>query len=273
LSAPLEHTGEALSWSLGEGGLLEVVLHRAPLNEIGEQTVAELEALVPALSHEDVRGLLVHSRLERGFSAGADLRALHEAFASQGQETAMPQVRAFVERIHAALCALDEAPLPTVAAVHGVCFGGGLELALCCDLIVADRSARFAFPELRLGIVPGFGGLPRLLRDVGNARVRDLLLTGRSLGAEAAQRAGLVSQVTGAGKHVAAARRLLGQIVKHDPLALAAGKAFVKPSPREALRAEVEIFCELIGRPQAAQALASFVARADGDDPLPYLSR
>jgi len=268
-----EHTGQTLSWSLAEGGLLEVVLHREPLNEIGEQTVTDLEALLPELARDDVRGVLLHSGLERGFSAGADLRALHEAFAEQGQQAAMPQVRALVERIHVVLLALDEAPLPTVAAVHGVCFGGGLELALTCDLIVADRSARFAFPELRLGILPGFGGLPRLLRDVGNAHVRDMLLTGRSLNADAALRAGLVSQVTGAGKHLDVARRLLAQIVKHDPVALAAGKAFVKPSPRDALRREVDTFCELIARPEAAQALAEFVARAEGDDPLPYLSR
>ena len=269
----MNRDGQTLSWTLDDAGLLEVALHRVPLNEIGEQTVSELEDCLHALDDAHVRGVLLHSRLERGFSAGADLRALHAAFAEQGHAAAMPQVRAFVERIHGALRALDEAPLPTVAAVHGVCFGGGLELALSCDLIVADRSARFAFPELRLGIIPGFGGLPRLLRDVGNGVVRDLLLTGRSLGADAAQRAGLVSQVTGPGKHVAVARRLLGQIVKHDPAALAAGKAFVKPYPHEALRCEVDTFCELIARPEALEALAAFVARANADDPLPYLSR
>ena len=63
--------------------------------------------------------------------------------------------------------------------MHGVCFGGGLELALLCDIIVADKMARFAFPELRLGLIPGFGGIPRLKRDVGNAFIRELLLTGR----------------------------------------------------------------------------------------------
>ena len=77
--------------------------------------------------------------------------------------------------------AIDAAPLTTIAAVHGVTFGGGFELALACDLIVADKMARFCFPELRLGLIPGFGGIPRLKRDLGNAVVRDLLLTGRSI--------------------------------------------------------------------------------------------
>ena len=106
-------------------------------------------------------------------------------------------VRDFLERIHAVLNAIDAAPFVTIAAVHGICFGGGLELALACDIIVADKMARFAFPELRLGLIPGFGGIPRLKRDLGNAFMRDLLLTGRSVNAARAQAVGLVSQLAG----------------------------------------------------------------------------
>ena len=96
---------------------------------------------------------------------------------------------------------LDTLPLTTIGAIHGVCFGGGFELALTCDILIADKTARFCFPELRLGIVPGFGGIPRLKRDVGNGVVRDLLLTGRSLNAKKAQTIGLVSQMVAQGKH------------------------------------------------------------------------
>ena len=81
--------------------------------------------------------------------------------------------------------------LTTIAAVHGVTFGGGFELALVCDIIIADQMARFCFPELRLGLIPGFGGIPRLKRDLGNAVVRDLLLTGRSFNVTKAQQIGL----------------------------------------------------------------------------------
>ena len=90
-------------------------------------------------------------------------------------------MREFLERIHRVMNAIDAAPLTTIAAVHGVTFGGGFELALVCDLIIADKMARFCFPELRLGLIPGFGGIPRLKRDLGNAVVRDLLLTGQKL--------------------------------------------------------------------------------------------
>ena len=89
--------------------------------------------------------------------------------------------------------------MTTIAAVQGVTFGGGFELALTCDLIIADKMTRFCFPELRLGLIPGFGGIPRLKRDLGNAVVRDLLLTGRSINATKAQAVGLVSQVTAEG--------------------------------------------------------------------------
>src|SRR5258706_9073547 len=119
---------------------------------------------------------------------------------------ALRGVREFLERIHSVMNALDAAPLTTIAAVHGVTFGGGFELALVCDLIFADKMARFCFPELRLGLIPGFGGIPRLKRDLGNAIVRDLLLTGRSINATKAQSVGLVSQLAAEGESLKLAR-------------------------------------------------------------------
>src|SRR5207245_10022932 len=111
---------------------------------------------------------------------------------------------------------IDASPLTTIAAVHGVCFGGGFELALTCDLIVADKMARFCFPELRLGLIPGFGGIPRLKRDIGNGVVRDLLLTGRSINATKALAIGLASQVAAEGEALRVARATGAQIGKFD---------------------------------------------------------
>ena len=116
---------------------------------------------------------------------------------------------------------LDTLPLTTIGAIHGVCFGGGFELALTCDVLIADKTARFCFPELRLGIMPGFGGIPRLKRDVGNGVVRDLLLTGRSMNAKKAQTLGLVSQMVAQGKHVDVARATAKQATRFDPDAAA----------------------------------------------------
>ena len=111
---------------------------------------------------------------------------------------------------------LDSAPLTTIAAVHGLAFGGGFELALACDLIIADKMTRFCFPELRLGLIPGFGGIPRLKRDLGNGIVRDLLLTGRSINATKALAIGLVSQVAAEGESLRVARLTAAQISKFD---------------------------------------------------------
>ena len=167
------------------------------------------------------------------------------------------------------LNALDASPLTTIAAVHGVVFGGGFELALACDLIVADKMARFCFPELRLGLVPGFGGIPRLKRDAGNAVVRDLLLTGRSINAAKALDTGLVSQVSGEGEVLHVARATAAQIAKFDRTTSAAAKRFLKPIPREELRQEIDVFCELFVRPAVMEGLRKFVESTDAHPYLP----
>src|SRR5687768_4405819 len=171
--------GSQLAFERTEAGILEVRLRREPASEIGLAMLAELERVVEAMRAPGVRAMVIWGETRRGFCAGADLRELHHENARRAREGAtederVRDVRAFLDRIHAVFDAIDEAPLTTIAAVHGVCFGGGFELALTCDVIVADRSARFCFPELRLGLVPGFGGIPRLERDVGNAVIRDL---------------------------------------------------------------------------------------------------
>jgi enoyl-CoA hydratase/carnithine racemase len=163
---------------------------------------------------------------------------------------------------------LDASPLPTIAAVHGIVFGGGLELALACDLIIADKTARFCFPELRLGLIPGFGGIPRLKRDLGNAVVRDLLLTGRSFNASKAQQIGLASQVVGDGEALRVARATAAQMGKFDRNTAAAAKKFIKPIPYDELRREIELFCELFTQPAVEAGLKKFV---ESNNAQPYL--
>jgi enoyl-CoA hydratase/carnithine racemase len=177
-------------------------------------------------------------------------------------------VRSFLERIHRVFNVIDSSPLTTIAAVHGVTFGGGFELALTCDLIVADKTARFCFPELRLGLIPGFGGVPRLKRDVGNAVIRDLLLTGRSINATKALGVGLVSQVVGESQALRAARSIAIQVAKFDPETRMAAKRFIKPIPHEELQREIDLFCDLFCRPAVEAGLRRFV---ESSDLQPYL--
>ena len=261
--------GQALSWQV-ESGVIELALHRSPCNELGSLTLDEMERFASALDdlENDAHALIVHSELESGFCAGADLRELYERSRTMDKSEAVRGVRDFLERIHRVLNRIDVAPLTTIAAVHGVTFGGGFELALVCDLIIADKMARFCFPELRLGLIPGFGGIPRLKRDLGNAVVRDLLLTGRSFNATKAQQIGLVSQVVSEGEALRAARATAAQIGKFDGQTAIAAKAFIKPIPHEELRREIDIFCDLFSRPAVQAGLKKFV---ESTDALPYL--
>lgn len=264
-----EHTEKTLSWRCSDG-FVELALDRPPANEIGLAMLEDLERFVAALPELETKAsaLIIHSAQKAGFSAGADLRELYTQAQKMEPAKAAEGVRAFLERIHAVLNRLDSSRLTTIAAVHGVCFGGGFELALACDLIVADKMARFCFPELRLGLIPGFGGIPRLKRDIGNAVVRDLLLTGRSINATKALSAGLVSQVAAEGEALRVARATAAQTTKFDRETAAVAKRFIKPVPAEELRQEIDIFCKLFTRPAVMEGLRKFVENAG---PHPYL--
>lgn len=265
-----KHQRQAISWELKDG-VIELALHRDPCNEIGSLALQELEEFARAL--EDLRyeahALIVYSLQKAGFCAGADLRELYERSQQMEKRAAIAGVRDFLERIHRVMNTIDAAPLTTIAAVHGVCFGGGFELALVCDLILADKMARFCFPELRLGLVPGFGGIPRLKRDLGNAVVRDLLLTGRSFNATKAQQIGLVSQIVAEGEALRAARATAAQLGKFDRRTAIAAKEFIKPIPYEELRREIDIFCDLFSQPAVAAGLKKFVESTDAQPYLP----
>ena len=262
--------GQALSWQV-QSGVIELALHRGPCNELGSLSLEEFENFASALDglERDAHALIIHSELKSGFCAGADLRELYERSQAMEKSAALRGVRDFLERIHRVLNRIDAAPLNTIAAVHGVTFGGGFEIALVCDLIVADKMARFCFPELRLGLIPGFGGIPRLKRDLGNAVVRDLLLTGRSFNATKAQQIGLVSQVVSEGEALRAARATAAQMGKFDRQTAVVAKQFIKPVPHDELRKEIDIFCDLFSRPAVQAGLKKFVESTDAQPYLP----
>jgi len=261
--------GETLRWH-AKDGVIELTLDRAPCNEIGSATLAELEKFTTSLVElaEDSHALIIWSARKEGFCAGADLRELYHKSQELPRAQRFTGLRDFLERIHRVMNTIDAAPFTTIAAVHGVTFGGGFELALACDLIIADKMARFCFPELRLGLIPGFGGIPRLKRDLGNAMVRDMLLTGRSINAQKAQSVGLLSQVTGEGDTLRVARMTAAQLGKFDHYTAAMAKRFIKPIPHEELQREIDVFCDLFTRPAVEAGLRKFV---ESQDALPYL--
>jgi enoyl-CoA hydratase len=263
-------TGQSLSWEL-QDGVIELALHREPCNEIGSLTLEELEKFVSALGelHYEAHAVILYSSLKCGFCAGADLRELYSRSGQMEKQAAVQGVREFLERIHRVMNAIDAAPVTTIAAIHGVTFGGGFELALTADILIADKMARFCFPELRLGLIPGFGGIPRLKRDVGNSVVRDLLLTGRSFNATKAQKIGLVSQVVGEGEALRAARATAAQLGKFDRQTAIAAKRFIKPIPYDELKQEIDIFCDLFTQPAVRTGLQKFVENTEAQPYLP----
>lgn len=252
-----------------QDGVYELALAHEPCNEIGTAMLDALEKFVASIDPAKARALVIHSTLKSGFCAGADLRELYRGIVARPHGQHVPELRAFLDRIHRVMDTLDMLPLTTIGVIRGVCFGGGFELALTCDLLVADRTARFCFPELRLGIVPGFGGIPRLKRDVGNAVVRDLLLTGRSINAKKAGTIGLVSQVVAPGEALGVARAMAVQATKYDRDAATTAKAFIKRLPRAELDEEKEHFVRLFQNPVVVEALRRFV---ESKDLRPYLA-
>ncbi|QQR89615.1 MAG: enoyl-CoA hydratase/isomerase family protein [Myxococcales bacterium] len=145
----MDYQGKTICCALRDS-VLEVELHRAPCNEIGLETLDELEVLADYIqSASSLPPLVIYSSLQSGFCAGADLKALYhflsDAHTAEEKQVALEQVRDFLNRIHRVFNIIDSAPTTTIAALHGPVFGGGFELALTCDVMVADASSRFVF--------------------------------------------------------------------------------------------------------------------------------
>ncbi|WP_406440856.1 enoyl-CoA hydratase/isomerase family protein [Streptomyces sp. NBC_01613] len=232
------------------------------LNAVGSETVDRLtRALRDVRDNDDVRALVV-TGAGRAFSAGADLGEI-ESFTTPGQ------FRAFVGRLTEAYGLLEDFPKPSVAAVHGFAFGGGLELALACDLRVVERGARLGLPEMKLGVLPGAGGTQRLPRLVQPAIAKQMILTGEPIDAERAWELGLVNELAEPGGALAAAEALANTLAAGAPLALAAGKRLVDHGLGMGLEAAIayerETVSVLFCTEDRAEGLKAFRERRPGD--------
>lgn len=184
------------------------------LNALNDATIAELDrAIGEVLARDDIGGAIVTGSGSRAFVAGADIAEL----ATQGPFNG--RARALAGQ--AVLSRIERSPKPVIAAVNGFALGGGCELALACHIRIASESAKFALPEVKLGIGPGYGGTQRLPRIVGKGRALQLILTGEMIDAAEAYRIGLVNKVTAPNELLAAAEAMLRQILAQGPLAVA----------------------------------------------------
>jgi len=192
-------------------------------NAIDQTMVNELHDALDGLVADGVVHACVFTGAgEKAFVGGADIAQLKERRAADALQT-----------INAALFNKIEAlPFPTVAAIRGYCLGGGCELSLCCDLRVAGENAKFGQPEVALGIIPAAGGTQRLPRLVGLGRAKDLVLTGRIIGAMEAERMGLVSRVVPDDEVLDAAKLLASDLLRNGPLAVRLAKLNLNNSSR-----------------------------------------
>jgi methylglutaconyl-CoA hydratase len=188
-------------------------------NALSRALVNELGAVVARLAGDSSLRAAVVTGAGKTFCAGADLK--------ERLEMSPDEVRVFLEELGATLNALAALPCPTIAVLNGAAFGGGLELALACDIRIAAEGAAMGLVEARLGIIPGAGGTQRLSRIIGVARAKELILTGRRIDAEIARDLGLLARVVPAADLEAAAADLVDEIAACAPLALAQAKAAI----------------------------------------------
>src|SRR5215216_7854395 len=204
-----------------EAGIAEVTLNRPErYNALGGRIVGELgEALKEIEGSGEVRAMILTGAGDRAFCSGVDLKERAEMDAD-GRWSHNRALGTFAERF-------ARLQVPTIAALNGLAFGGGLEIALACDFRIAAEGARFALPEVGIGIVPGAGGTQRLPRLIGPTKAKELILTGKRVDAGAALEMGLVSKVVPRSSLMEEARSLAEEIASNSPLALAYAKAAV----------------------------------------------
>lgn len=204
------------------GRVARLQLDNPPLNLISEELLADLDAALATLEGAapgDVRAVVVSASGERAFSVGSDVKAFERHRGAAG--------RRHFEREEAVTSRLADLPMPTIAAIQGDALGGGLELALACDIRVVSQGARLGMPEVRLAVTPGAGGTQRLPRIVGVARAKEMILTGRLLATGEAEAIGLVNRVVPVGQALHVACAMADEIAALGPLAVRAAKRLI----------------------------------------------
>lgn len=222
------------------------------LNALNSTLVGELAAAVSSFDADEGVGAIVLTGSERAFAAGADIKQMADKSTRD----------MLVDNPFSALEDVARARTPLIAAVAGFALGGGCELAMICDIILAADTAQFGQPEISLGVIPGLGGTQRLTRAVGAYKAAELVLTGRRMGAEEAERAGLVSRVVPAAELRDAAMEVAEAIAaKSLPVAYAAKEALraaQETTLAEGLRFEKQSFAALFALDDQKEGMAAF---------------
>ncbi len=226
------------------------------LNALSAAVLREMEQVFDHVAGSDARALIVTGAGTKAFCAGADIKELvGRSLSEQRRDAAYGQ---------AVLARLDELPMPSVAAINGYAFGGGMELALACTFRIAAPTAKMGLPEIKLGLIPGYGGTQRLPRVVGEARALEIIMSGRTLDAEEALRIGLVHQIAKGNvleAAIAYARQFSGYGLPALRLARDAVKRALDVPLHEGLRIEADLNTLAFQTGDAAEGMNAFMVK------------
>jgi enoyl-CoA hydratase len=242
-----------------EGGVTLITLNRPQaLNALNNQVLGELVAALQAFDADRSQGCAVLTGSEKAFAAGADIKEMQpQSFGDM-----------YGDNYFAGWEQFTRTRKPVIAAVAGFALGGGCELAMMCDFILAADTAKFGQPEIKLAVAPGMGGSQRLTRAVGKAKAMEMCLTGRFMDAEEAERAGLVSRIIPAADLVEEAVKTAATIAAMAPLAVLANKEMVNAAFETTLGQGVQferrLFHGLFGTEDQKEGMAAFVEKRPG---------
>ena len=255
--------GDFVSTEL-DGSVAVVTIDHPPVNALSAPLLEELEAEVERLDADDaVRAIVLKGAGDRAFVAGADI----SEFPSLRQAAAEAQESGSARGIQKLGARMDAADKPFVAAIHGFCLGGGLELAMCCDIRVASEDAQLGQPEIKLGLIPGGGGTQRLPRIVGVGRALLLNLTGDFVDAATAYQWGLVEKVVPRAELHDAALEIARAIAARSPVAVAVIRELARTTRdlplEEGLRREADGFRRCLESEDGAEGVAAFLEKRE----------
>lgn len=238
-----------------EGIAVISVIRPEALNALNREIVDEMDKLIDRVSEDSsVRCLIFYS--EKNFAAGADIKAMAECDEEGAKTFAFSPV----------YNKIADLPLPTIAAIEGYALGGGMELAMTCDMRIAGESAKMGFPEVTLGIFPGAGGTIRVPKVVGEAFAKELIFTGDAVGAERALQMGLVNRVVADGKAYEEALKLAKRIAKRGPVAIRMVKDVIRrgleePEQNRAIEIEAEQWAKLFNTYDQKEGMKAFIEK------------
>jgi enoyl-CoA hydratase len=236
-----------------------VIIDHPPMNALDVATKEAIGEVFHELDgrRQEIRIVILHGAGEKAFAAGADIKAFLELTPD------MAKRRLF--RSHQIYAMVENFEWPVIAAIHGFCLGGGLELALCCDFRYAEETAKFGFPEVNLSVFPGNGGIWRSLYHIPLGKLKELVFTGETISATEALRLGLLEKVVAPGKVMEAAMELAAKIIEKGPLGVATVKKVINRardlSLNQGLELESDLWANLTATEDMKEGARAFIEK------------